>query len=146
MQSTPKLQSPFHYSLVLLIILAIIIVIAILVFIYKEKIEEIIRKNTLPIIKKRYLSKLDALLLLVNENKIETREAYLSLSNIGREFIKTVTKIDVLTITLDEAKKLDIPNLSDLMAECYPPEFAKKAKSNVIVSIDNARRIITEWK
>lgn len=145
MQLIVDLQEPFNYSFTLLIILIIITILTILVYIYKDKIEALIRKNTLSFIKKRYLQKLDELEKKVNNNEIELRNSYQELSNIGRGFIKSATNIDVLTISLKEAKKLGIAHLTELMEECYPPEFEKISKGNVILSIDNARRIVQEW-
>lgn len=106
---------------------------------------DVIRKNTIEITKKRYLKQLDELLISVNDKKIDNRNAYSKISNIARHFIKHVTGIDVLTISLSEARKLNIKDLESLMEECYPPEFAKQSTGNVISSINNTRRIIEEW-
>lgn len=145
MQFQGELQEPFTYSLIIMIILGVIILFSILFYLFEEKILAIIKKNTLPYIKKRYLKKLDDLLNDINNNKIDNREAYQKLSNIGRGFIKAATNIDVLTITLMEAKKMEINHLADLMEECYPPEFAKQSNGQIVESINNARRIIQEW-
>ena len=113
MQFQGELQEPFTYSLIIMIILGVIILFSILFYLFEEKILAIIKKNTLPYIKKRYLKKLDDLLNDINNNKIDNREAYQKLSNIGRGFIKAATNIDVLTITLMEAKKMEINHLAD---------------------------------
>lgn len=145
MQFPTELQEPFTYSFLLVIILIIIIILCIVVFLFKDKIMDVIRKNTIEITKKRYLKQLDELLISVNDKKIDNRNAYSKISNIARHFIKHVTGIDVLTISLSEARKLNIKDLESLMEECYPPEFAKQSTGDVISSINNTRRIIEEW-
>ncbi len=152
MQWDVKLQGPFSYSKlgIILLIGSILIMILISIIIKiknKPKIEKPSEeKFDLEKVKKEYLTRIDNLMTKVNNNQLIKRKAYNELSLIIREFIYKTTNIDVLKYTLAEAKLRKNKELVELLNEYYEPEFSKEGKGDLISSIDKTRKVIIEWK
>ncbi len=143
------IELPFSYSenLVkgLIIFLVIIIVAFILDKLFRKKIIKVINKPNVPKLKAKYERKLENLYRKVESNKIDVRNGYIELSNIVREFIEKATGIKASSFSKNDAYKLGMGELSQLMEECYPPEFAKKGSGDIMKSINNSIGIIRKW-
>lgn len=158
MQTSINLQEPFTYSIIPLIGTIILIIAITCYFIYlkrvkaKEKVEEIIVKEipernikNIPVIKNKYLAQLDAIEYKYENKMIELRKAYQLISEAMRMFVFEVTDITTQNCSLSEIKRLNIPNLYELIKEYYEPEFASKSVGDLNEAINKARRVISQW-
>lgn len=159
MQTTVKLQELFSYSIIpiIVVIIPIIGIITYLILTRKSKNVESVRNEPITNskkqnfrnigeIKNQYLQQLNIVENNYKNNKIELRQAYQKISGIIRLFIYEVTDIKTQNYSLSEIKKLNIPQLYDLIEEFYEPEFASKSEGDFNLSINKARRVIVEWK
>ena len=162
MDTTVVLQDIFVYSGLLIIVAAILIVIAIAAFIgikpalkaYRSRPPKMIAvtegvqvqapKNPYEI-QHRYLAQLDTLAVDFAGGLIEPKEAYKSLSRIARQFAYEMTGISFTEHTLAEVRAVGIAPLTALMEEYTDPEFALNAESNVALSIEHTREVISTW-
>ncbi len=147
-----ELEEPFRYSWD--IVYALLVVIAILIIGYllikfspffSKHFGKFFKKAQAPSYKAKALKLLGKLREDVENNNINNRDAYLKLSNIIRKFIEKTTGINVLSLSKEEVKKLDMEQLSILMEEYYPPEFAKESHGNILDSIDRTTEVIKRW-
>ena len=159
MQTNINLQEPFTYSLIPLII-TIVFIIGLTIYLIcskKTKNEDIVKKDNvktipernkkdIPVIKNKYIQQLDEIEDRYNKKKIELRKAYQLISESIRLFVFEVTNITTQNYSLAEIKKLNIPELYELIEEYYEPEFASKTTGDFNSSINKARRVINEWK
>lgn len=158
MQTSIKLQDFFSYSFIPLII-AILLIIAITYYRYSEKrkakpkivkneVKVIPEKNikNIPVIKNKYLKQLEEIENKYNNKIIDLRKAYQLVSESIRMFVFEITDITTQNYSLLEIKKLNMPELYELIKEYYKPEFASKSVGDFQTSINKARRIINEWK
>lgn len=158
MQTSINLQDPFTYSSIPLIITITLVIIFTIYFIYlrivksKEileevEIKEIPEKNikNIPVIKSKYLAQLDAIEYKYENKMIELRKAYQLISESMRLFVFEITDITTQNYSLAEIRKLNIPNLYELIEEYYEPEFASKSVGDLQNSINKARRVINQW-
>ena len=158
MQTSINLQEPFAYSIIPVIIAICLTLIVTYYLIYsrkkkekykvdEEKVKAIPEKNikNIPVIKEKYLNQLDTIEYKYTNNMIELRQAYQMISETTRLFVYEITDITTQNYSLKEIKKLNIPNLYELIKEYYEPEFASKSVGNFEASINKARRIINEW-
>ena len=154
MQITVELQDYFSYLPLLLFLLAGIVgVLLIILWPQKQKKPEAkplpkpqpLPPQNLASLKQKY----DALLTGLSEkrsaNQLNDRKAFQALSKIVRDFVFEATGIKVQNYTLSEIKAANLPQLYELIAECYVPEFAMKNNSNVHEAIDKARKVVREW-
>ncbi len=155
MQTTINLQEPFTYSLIPLIITTVFIIGLTIYLIcsknkfkVKNNVKTIPERNekNIPVIKNKYLQQLNEIEDKYNNQKIELRKAYQLISESIRLFVFEVTNITTQNYSLAEIKKLNIPELYELIEEYYEPEFASKTVGDFISSINKARRVINEWK
>jgi hypothetical protein len=148
------LEKPFSYSWNLATILIIIIVVLIvsygliilIPFFYKKYFNKIVDDIKLPSLKSLYIKKLEKLLHMVKNGRINNKDAYLKLSVLIREFVKKTTGINVLSYSKEEIKEMNVPALSALMEEYYPPEFAKNIDGDIVTSIRKSIEVISKWK
>lgn len=153
MQLDVKLQEPFSYNFIGLILLILLIVsffIFIIVKIVKKnankpKIQIVIPKN-IPSIKNKYLKQIDELEKNVKNNQINDRKAYNELSSIIRKFINESVGIDVMKYSLNEIKTLKISSLTSLVEEYYEPEFSYEGEGDILSSIEKTKGVIETWK
>ena len=158
MQTSINLQEPFTYSIIPLVIAIILVVVATCYLIYikilKEqpreeaiKVKEIPEKNikNIPVIKNKYLNQLDSIEYKYQNKMIDLRKAYQLISEAIRLFVFEITDITTQNYSLVEIKKLNIPNLYELIKEYYEPEFASKTIGDFNSSVNKARRVINEW-
>ncbi len=158
MQTSINLQDPFKYSIIPLMITLCLIIVITYYLIYSRKKKEKVKvpenkikvipeKNikNIPVIKSKYLNQLDSIEYKYNNKMIELRTAYQLISEAIRLFVFEVTDITTQNYSLSEIKKLNIPNLYELIKEYYEPEFASKSVGDFNSSINKARRVINEW-
>ena len=147
-----ELEEPFYYSWSLVYYLLGIIILMIIAFLlikfwpfFSKYFSKFLNKTKIPNLKTKYLNRLNKLKILVEKNKINNRNAYLNLSIIIREFIEKTTGINILSLSKEEIKKLNMKELSLLMEEYYPPEFAKDINGNILDSINRTMEVIKRW-
>ncbi len=158
MQISIDLQEPYTYSIIPLIIVISLVLLESYYFIYlrnknkkinieENNVKEIPDKNikNIPVIKNKYLNQLDFIENKYTNNKIELRKAYQMISEAIRLFVFEITDITTQNYSLTEIKRLNIPNIYELIAEYYEPEFASKSIGDFNGSINKARRVINEW-
>ena len=152
MQWDVKLQDPFSYQNIGIFLILIVIIIFCLLFIIdkikKQPKKVVIKEEIKDInkIKKQYLSKIDKLVADINNQSVTKRKAYNELSTIVREFVFKTTNIDVLKYTLTEIKRTNNKELLDLINEFYKPEFSREGGGDLNASLENTRKVISEWK
>lgn len=154
MQLDKELQKPFSYSASLLVFVLILILLIVAYFLIdkylktrSKKLPEVRKEfRTMDSVKHKYIDKLNKLEDNVKRNKISNRGAYIQVSRIIREFVKEVTRIDVVKYTLSDIKKLKMNNLYELVKEYYEPEFSYDSQGNIIGSINRTRKEIYLWK
>ncbi len=103
------------------------------------------RPETLALKKRRYLRELDRIDSAVYAGRITVRDAYQRMSVVIRLFVYEATKIRVQDCTLSEIRALNMPALTQLVAEYYEPEFAEYTMANIKQSIFKTRRVIETW-
>lgn len=158
MQTTVELQDMFSYSFILMalavIVVVMIAVIALIVYFSSRKKPEqmemvVPAPQAKPVqrinIKKKYCTMLNDLEKKCRGNQISNRVAYQQLSKIIRHFVHEATGVKVHNYTLEEIRKINMPNLYSVIAECYTPEFATENSSNIYETINRARKVIEEW-
>lgn len=158
MQTSIKLQEPFTYSVIFVVIITgfVLAMTAYLIYINIIKKKVKVEKNNLkvipekniknvPVIKNKYLEQLNSIEYKYTNNMIDLRKAYQLISESIRMFVFEITDITTQNYSLNELKRLNIPNLYDLIKEYYEPEFASKSVGDFEVSIEKSRRIIKEW-
>lgn len=155
MPTSINLEEPFSYSLypIIIIILVIFILTIYLILITKKKnnnnnIPKPIIINTpkdINFIKTKYLKKLDIINEKLEKNNISNRVAYQKLSIIIRYFTYEVTGIKLQNCTLEDIKKINIPQVYNLVNEYYNEEFSKYPSGNVKESIQKTRKVIEKW-
>lgn len=92
------------------------------------------------------LSELDKISIdLVNE-RIDTREAYQRTSASVRKFVHKATHVNVVNYTLEEIKQLKMPQLEELIADYYSPEFAWKSNADFADSMNKTKKVVEQWK
>ena len=154
MQLDKELQEPFSYSSALLVFILVLIILIIAFLIISRYLKNrpkngpVVRREfkSLDIVKYKYIDKLNKLEDNVKAHKISNRGAYLSVSRIIREFVKEITRIDVVKYTLSDIKKLNMDNLYELVKEYYEPEFSYNNQGDIIQSINKTRKEIHLWK
>ncbi len=158
MQTIINLQEPFSYSIIPLIIALCAMTASTCYLVYsskkkekvkvkEEEVKAIPEKNikNIPVIKRKYLTQLDSIEYKYDNQMIELRKAYQMISEAIRLFVFEITDITTQNYSLSEIKKLNIPNLYELIKEYYEPEFASKTVGDFNDSINKARRVINEW-
>lgn len=158
MQTTIKLQEPFTYSIIPLIITICFVLAMTFYLIYlnikkkKVRVEDdhlkvIPEKNikNVLVIKDKYLEQLNSIEYKYTNNMIDLRKAYQLISESIRMFVFEITDITTQNYSLKEIKKLNIPDLYELIEEYYEPEFASRSVGDFGVSIEKARRVVKEW-
>lgn len=150
MQDPVKLQEPFTYNGMIIIILIFLIIGLIIALFYKKKETnnqvKLVHYPNLLTIKNKCLQELDALEYQVNNHQLDSRKAYYELSKIIRNYIYSATNINVLALSLKEIDDYKIPYLKELMEEYYSPEFSRDIQGNINESIKKTRGVVTKWR
>ena len=126
MQTSINLQEPATYSIIPLIIVFILIIIEFYYLFYKKNNKNKIIKNkeklipeknikNIKLIKEKYFDKLNQVENKYKNKIINLREAYQLISEIIRLFVFEITDITTQNYSLSEIKKLNIPDLFNLI-------------------------------
>lgn len=150
--NTP-LQDPINYNPLLRIILMVLIILLTLFLIGRYlyikkygKIIKLLKKGNLKNIKDTYISKINELQTNYNNKQSDIRKTSLKLSFLIRQFVFSVTDIQVLNYVLDDVKKINIPELYELMVKLYSPEFSKFSDEDINNVFEKSKNIIINWK
>lgn len=162
MPITIELQDMFSYSLLLVVgavaLVVLIGIIGLIVFLKtKNKKQSAPSKPTpepkpvaKPVsgeqIKQKYCTAIDDLENKCRGGKMNNRKAYQNLSVILRRFVYELTGVKVHNYTLDEINRLNMPSLSEVIGECYAPEFSVDKDGNIYDTMNKARMVIKEWR
>ena len=157
MSITVELQDMFSYSLwPIVLAAALVVIIGIIGLIILGKKKKLITSEAItpipatpPIhgnqVKEKYYALINDLDMKCGNGKVSNRQAYQELSEITRHFVYEVTGIKVHHNTLDEIRKLNMPNLYAVIEECYAPEFSVDKNGNIYDTMNKARMVIKEW-
>ena len=160
MQTSINLQNMYNYSvwplLLVFLIFAIMTIGLIVILVKKNKRQVDVKKpdvkkiqqkdiKNIPVIKSKYIKKLNGIESKFKDKKIDLRKAYQEISETVRLFVFEVTDITTQNFSLSEIKKANIPGLYELIEEYYEPEFAEKSVGDFDDAINKARRIVSEW-
>ena len=157
MQITVELQDMFSYSsLLLALAVALVVVVGVIgliVLLHRKKAKQPVEERIAPVIntvpdnqvKEKYCAIINDLETKCRDGKVSNRKAYQELSKIIRHFVHEVTGIKVHHNTLDEIERLQMPELYEVVKECYAPEFSVDRKGNIYDTMNKARMVIKEW-
>ena len=158
MPITVELQDMFSYSLVrvafAVLLVVVVTTIGILVLLSKKKPKKQVEMITpTPVVKpmsgnqvkEKYCLLINDLETKCRDGKMSNRKTYQELSKVVRRFVYEMTGIKVHHNTLDEIKKLNMPNLYAVIEECYAPEFSVDKDGSIYDTMNKARMVIKEW-
>lgn len=157
MPITVELQDMFSYSLIRIVLAAALVVgmilVGLIVFILKKKTkrepEEVlasfVKKESENQLKERYCAIINDLEKKFRAGKMSNRKVYQKLSKVVRQFVYELTGIKVHHHTLEEIKKLNMPELYAVIEECYAPEFSMDQTGSIYDTMNKARMVIKEW-
>ena len=148
-----ELASPFHYASAYAIIASLLLAVCVggLIWVFwrrKEKNETKLEtkpaKMDLNLVKRQYLMRLNE--LVGRMSKMDSRECYKELSFLMRSFVFDATGVKVTKFVLHEINRNEFPELYDMIAEFYEPEFSQDERGDLTLAIDKVRRGIESWK
>jgi hypothetical protein len=158
MKTSVELQGPFSY-LIVWVILALLFIAAVVFsqIFFRKKLGDRIKKekqirikkiadSTLEGIKKKYIGELTCIEMDLRNQKITVRQAYQKMSLCIRLFVFDVTGIKVQKYSLSEIRRVNIPQLTQLVKEYYEPEFALESRMDVMSSMGRTRSVIESWR
>jgi len=153
-QISVNLQDNFSYFPVILWIIIGLIGTLLILFLrirFKKKKKAVPKPKAVPVrniatLKNQYNQALTALANKYSGNAISDRDAFQELSRIVRDFVFASTGIRVQNYTLSEIQAANLPQLYELISQCYVPEFALETNADVLETIHKARKVIIEWK
>ena len=158
MKTSVELQGPFSY-MIIWVILAVLFIGAVVfsqIFFRKKlgdrlKREKQIRikkiaESTLEGLKKKYIGELACIEMDLRNQNITVRQAYQKMSLCIRLFVFDVTGIKVQKYSLSEIRRVNIPQLTQLVREYYEPEFALESRMDVMSSLGRTRGVIESWR
>lgn len=160
MPITVEFQDMFMYSVIPpMIAVLIAVVVGVVGFIYFKKRKDVKPKEqvrqeapvTKPVvnevqIRDRYCQMVNELEAEFKNGKLSNRTAYQKLSEILRQFVFELTGVKVQNFTLEEIKRVNMPNLTRIIDECYAPEFSVDKEGNIDETINKTRMVIKEWR
>ena len=158
MKTSVELQAPFQY-MILWLILAVLFIAGVIIaqVLLRKKLGDRLKKakqiklkriaeSTLEGLKKKYIGELTCIEMNLRNQKITVRQAYQKMSICIRLFVHDVTGIKVQKYTLSEIKKVNMPQLTNLVREYYEPEFALESRTDVMGSVQRTRAVIESWR
>jgi len=81
-----------------------------------------------------------------SEGKISSKEGYMRLSAVLREFILEYLGVDVTKKTLAEIKRENIPTVANLIEEYYIVEFSPDKEGDFYSSYVKTIKAINDWE
>ena len=133
-----NLENPFLYNekiiKYLLLILVILTIIIAFIFFYKKyykQIKKLIVKKGKKHNQDYYLQKLLGIKRKYANGKISNRKVCILISSLVRHFVYDKTDILVQNYSLEEIKKLNMPDLANLIEKIYNPEFSKYSNDDI---------------
>lgn len=158
MKTSVELQGPFSY-LIIWVILALLFIAATVFFqvFFRKKLGDRIKKEkqirikkiaetTLEGLKRKYIGELTCIEMDLRNQNITVRQAYQKMSLCIRMFVFDVTGIKVQRYSLSEIRRVNIPQLTQLVREYYEPEFALESRMDVMSSLGRTRGVIESWR
>lgn len=159
MPTSVQLQSNMISCLPVIVLLALILLLPIAYWLVKRillsfksrpKQPEIILPPPVPRkmpqeIKAEYLNRLYGIQRSYELQEITSKQTYLMLSMLVREFVKKYTGIEATTKTLSELAQMNMPQLYELVIQLYEPEFSLLAEADVRKLILQTKRVIEIW-
>lgn len=156
MSVTVELQDMFSYSPLFLLVLVVLGIIGVLLWIRRRKgkpieqqIENVPVQEVKPLstdqVKGKYMTLINELEKQYGSGRMSEKEAYQELSGMIRRFVYEMTGIKVHHSTLEDIRRMNMPNVSGLIEECYAPEFSQDKNGNIYNTINKARMVIREW-
>ena len=158
MKTSVELQGPFSY-LIIWVILALLFIVATVFFqvFFRKKLGDRIKKEkqirikkiaetTLEGLKRKYIGELTCIEMDLRNQNITVRQAYQKMSLCIRMFVFDVTGIKVQRYSLSEIRRVNIPQLTQLVREYYEPEFALESRMDVMSSLGRTRGVIESWR
>lgn len=158
MPITVELQDMFWYSVIPVAIAVVVVVaagVAGLIYFRKHKKATLVKqvKKPQPVtkpvneiqIRDKYCNLIDELEVTYKNGQISNRKAYQKLSELLRQFVFELTGVKVHNFTLEEIKRVNMPNLTRIIDECYAPEFSVDKEGNIDDTIKKTRMVIKEW-
>ncbi len=159
MPITVELQDMFRYSFIpvaIVVVLAVAIGVAGLIYFVKHKkekpVKQVVKPQPVPKpvnevqIRDKYCGLIDELEITYKNGQMSNRKAYQKLSELLRQFVFELTGVKVHNFTLEEIKRVNMPNLTRIIDECYAPEFSVDKKGNIDDTIKKTRMVIKEWR
>ena len=156
METSVKLQEPFSYSILPIVIVGIIVAGLLIFFVVAMIMKMSGNKSRMPVvynrtaevvaeIKTRYINELCKIEADYGNKTISARSAYQKMSRCIRKFVYEMTGIRVHNYTLQDIRGLNMPVLEELIREYYEPEFSKQPSGDVISSLEKTKRAIERW-
>ena len=147
------LENPFLYNekiiKYLILILIILTIIIVFVFLYKkyyQQIKKFLAKKGKKHNQEYYLQKLLGIKTKYENGKISNRKLCILMSSLVRHFVYDKTDILVQNYSLEEIKKLNMPDLANLIEKIYNPEFSKYSNNDLSYLIKETEEVIRKWK
>lgn len=157
---TVKLQDPYQYMLLPLLLATLILVSPVIIHLFKyilskrrvkpvdEEPAEVVKtpvvRRALNVIKADYIKRINVIEAAYNNKEIDSREMHQRLSSTVREFVNEVTGISAQTFVLSDFAKVQMPQVQALIEAFYAPEFAPQEIIE-LQSAENARKVVSEW-
>ena len=156
MSVTVELQEMFSYSPLVFLMLIVLGIVGVLLWIGRRKgksveqqIEYMPVQEVKPLsteqVKGKYMTLINELEKQYGSGRMSEKEAYQELSGIIRRFVYEMTGIKVHHSTLEEIRRMNMPNVYGIIEECYAPEFSQDKNGNIYNTINKARMVIGEW-
>ena len=158
MKTSVELQGPFSY-LIIWVILAVLFIGAVVFsqIFFRKKLGDRLKKekqirikkiaeSTLEGLKRKYIGELTCIEMDLRNQNITVRQAYQKMSLCIRLFVFDVTGIKVQKYSLSEIRRVNIPQLTQLVREYYEPEFALESRMDVMSSLGRTRGVIEAWR
>lgn len=93
----------------------------------------------------RYIELIDDVGVAHFRAEISGREAHQQLSSLVRGYAAETSGFPATSMTLTELRQLNLPGLTDAVAQYYPSEFGTRERGSVADSIEEAKRVVQQW-
>lgn len=157
MQNVDKLNPPIQYNIIWLIIgaglvLAIGIWYGIVFWITRhKKVKSLDNLRQLPAgeelarLKAKYLKLIDEIYQRFQRSEIDLRGLHQALSKAVRDFVSEANHFPAPFLTLADLKLSPYPQLTKLIEEYYPEEFAVVTHGDAAASTQAAKGLVMQW-